>query len=177
MRRMQRLTNPSQSVAFVGKNRNPFAVWFLSAITFGIYFLYWHYKVNSEIGAHEPEVKTSPGVSLLAVSPLAVFTLFISALVSMYNTAVRIQRMEAADDLPNQISPLVTIILLFFFGIGYYFQIQGHLNSHWDRHRLIASGRVPEPLTSPTGERALPEPTDAAGGAAPELPPASQQPS
>ncbi len=60
----------------------------------------------------------------------------------MYNTAVRIQRMEMADDVPNQISPLVTVILLFFFGIGYYFQIQGHLNAHWDRHRLIAAGRL-----------------------------------
>jgi hypothetical protein len=174
---MQRLTNPSQSVAFVGKNRNPFAVWFLSAITLGIYFLYWHYKVNSEIGAHEPEVKTSPGVSLLAVSPLAIFTLGISALVSMYNTAVRIQRMEAADDLPNQISPLVTIILLFFFGIGYYFQIQGHLNSHWDRHRLVASGRVPESLTFQATPAALPEPEHTARPAVPELPPATQQPS
>ena len=140
---MRETTTPPATGTFVGKNRNPFAVWFLSFITFGIYFYYWYYQVNHEIGRHEPGVKSSAGVSLLAVSPLTVFTLFISALVSMYNTATRIQRMEMADSLPNQISPLVSLILLFFFGIGYYFQIQGHLNAHWDRHRMIASGRIP----------------------------------
>jgi len=143
---MRELSDAPAISTFVGKNRNPFAVWFLSFITFGIYFYYWYYQVNHEIGRHEPGVKSSAGVSLLAVSPLTVFTLFISALVSMYNTATRIQRMEMADNLPNQISPLVTVILLFFFGIGYYFQIQGHLNAHWDRHRLIASGRIPAPM-------------------------------
>jgi hypothetical protein len=25
-------------------------------------------------------------------------------------------------------------------------QIQGHLNAHWDRHRLIAAGRIAAPL-------------------------------
>ncbi len=158
---MRELASPSGAATVVGKNRNPFAVWLLSAITLGIYFLYWYYQVNREIGGHEPTVKTSPGISLLAASPLAVFTLFISALVSMYNTAVRIQRMEMADDVSNQISPLVTVILLFFFGIGYYFQVQGHLNAHWDRHRLIASGRLagsapPSTLAAPGTQVAIP---------------------
>src|ERR1700730_15947993 len=143
---MRELKNPSGSTVLVGKNRNPFAVWFLSIITLGIYHFYWYYKVNAEIGVHEPLVKTNPAVSLLAISPLAVVTLFISALVSMYNTAVRIQRMEVADDLQNQISPLVTVILLFLVGIGYYFQIQEHLNAHWDRHQLVSAGRLPESL-------------------------------
>lgn len=151
----------SRAVAVLGKNRHPLAVWFFSILTLGIYFWYWHYEVNAEIGRHEPTVKASPGISLLAVSPLAVFTLFISALVSMYNTSVRIQRMELADDIPNQISPLVTLILLFFFGIGYFFQIQGHLNAHWERHRLIAAGRIQPagvvgPLQASMPERAIP---------------------
>jgi Domain of unknown function (DUF4234) len=124
----------------LGKNRNPFAVWFLSAITLGIYFLYWHYKVNAEIRDHEPLVKSSPGASLAALllSPL---TLFISILVTCYNTAVRIQRMEMADGQPQQISPTLTFLLLCFFGVGYYFQIQGHLNAHWEWHRLRSSRR------------------------------------
>src|ERR1700730_19039669 len=123
---MRVLTNPSGSTTLVGKNRNPFAVWFFSIITLGIYFFYWYYQINVEIGRHDPQVKTNPGVSLLAVTPLAIVTLFIATLVSLYNTAVRIQRMEIADDLAGHINPLVTVILLFFFGIGYYFQIQGH---------------------------------------------------
>lgn len=134
------------AATFVGKNRNPFAVWLFSILTLGIYHLYWYYQVNREIGVHEPSVRTSPGVSLLAVSPLTIFTLGITALVSMYNTAERIQGMEMADSLPYQISPLVSLILLFFFGIGYYFQVQSHLNRHWNRHRMIASGRIPGPV-------------------------------
>jgi hypothetical protein len=143
---MRELRGPLGHTTLVGKNRNPLAVCFLSGVTLGVYFLYWHYQVNREIGAHDPDVKTNPGVSLLAVSPLAVFTLFISALVSLHNTAARIQQIELADSLPNQISPLVALILLFFFGIGYYFQVQGHLNAHWDRHRMIASGRIGPPV-------------------------------
>jgi hypothetical protein len=139
---MRELTSPLGESTFVGKNRHPLAVWFLSGITLGIYFLYWHYQVNREIAAHDPDVKTNAAVSLLAVSPFAVLTLFVSALVSMYNTAARIQQIEMADSLPNQISPVITLISLLFFGIGYYFQVQGHLNAHWDRHRLIASGRI-----------------------------------
>ncbi|MGZ4663863.1 MAG: DUF4234 domain-containing protein, partial [Frankiaceae bacterium] len=31
-----------------GKTRGPWAVWLLSIITFGIYFLVWYYKINNE---------------------------------------------------------------------------------------------------------------------------------
>src|SRR5437588_10890755 len=50
----------------VGKNRNPFAVIFLSIITLGIYWFVWVYKVNNEIRTHEPLVRCSPGISVLA---------------------------------------------------------------------------------------------------------------
>ena len=72
------VTNPSGSASFIGKNRNPFAVWFFSVITLGIYFWYWYYMVNAEIGRHEPTVKTSPAVSLLAVGswrPISALTM------------------------------------------------------------------------------------------------------
>lgn len=117
----------------IGKNRNPFAVLFFSIITIGIYWLVWYYKINNEIRHHEPSIRVSPGLGVVAqFVPIA-------NIISDYNTATRIHRMEIADDSPNNISPLVTIILLFFFAIGYVFQVQSHLNAHWDRHRFATS--------------------------------------
>lgn len=138
---MRTVTDPARGQLQLGKQRNPFAVFFLGVITFGIYWLYWYFKVNAEIRDHEPTVKVSPGIALLAMFvPIA-------NLVSMYNTAVRIERMEQADQVPNTISPLVAFILIWFFGIGYFFQIQGHLNAHWYKHELAAAGRTGLPST------------------------------
>jgi hypothetical protein len=124
-----------QQQVFIGRNRNPFAVLFFTIITLGIYWLYWYYSINEEIRRHEPQVSVSPGLSLLSqFVPIA-------SLISNYNTATRIQRMELVDGAPNQISPVVTIILLLFFGIGYVFQVQSHLNAHWDTHRLTIYGQ------------------------------------
>jgi hypothetical protein len=129
---MQTLMTPDRGQLLIGKNRNPFAVIFFSIITFGIYWLVWVYKVNNEVRKHEPVIRSSPGVSVIAqFVPIA-------NIISDYNLATRIQRMEIADQSANQISPVVTIVLLFFFGIGYVFQIQSHLNAHWDGHRFAA---------------------------------------
>ncbi len=129
---MEAIETPDGTL-LVGKNRNPLGVIVLSVITLGIYWLFWYYKVNDEIREHEPQVRCSPGVALLAqFIPLANF-------VSDYNTATRIQRMELADGTTSTISPLVTFILLIFFGIGYVVQVQSHLNAHWDGHRFALS--------------------------------------
>lgn len=118
----------------VGKQRSPIAVLFLSFVTLGVYFMYWYYKVNAEVHRHEPRIKVRPGVALLAVT-LGAF-LFIPPFVSFYNTAVRIQKMQIADRDTHQISPLITFILLFFFGIGYVVQVQSNLNAHWVKHEF-----------------------------------------
>src|SRR6202521_2458755 len=129
---MQTMITPDRGQLLIGKNRNPFAVIFFSIITLGIYWLVWVYKVNNEIRQHEQMVHVSPGVTVLAqFVPIA-------NIISDYNLATRIQRMEIADQSNNQIAPVVTIILLFFFGIGYVFQVQSHLNAHWDGHRFAA---------------------------------------
>ncbi len=125
----------------VGSDRNPFTVWVLSIVTLGIYFFYWYYQVNTEIGRHDTRVKANPGLSLLAVL-LSPFTLGISALISVHGTAARLQRMEQAEGVAEPINPLLATILLFFFGIGYYYQVQGHLNAHWARHRGASAGLV-----------------------------------
>jgi len=127
---MEPVQTPGGGAVLVGKNRNPIAVLFFSVITFGIYWLYWYYVINDEVRRHEPAVRCTPAVALLAqFVPIANF-------VSHYNTATRIQRMELADGASQTISPLVTFLLLYFLIIGYVVQIQSHLNAHWDSHRL-----------------------------------------
>lgn len=144
--------------ALIGKNRNPIGVILLSLITLGIYWLVWYYKVNDEIRRHEPQVRCSPGVAVLAqFVPVANF-------VSHYNTATRIQQMELADGTTSAISPLVTFLLLVFFGIGYVVQVQSHLNAHWDGHRFALTRMARQAaLAGPEAVSALPAfPRDAA---------------
>ena len=50
----------------VGKTRGPWVVWLLSLVTFGIYFLYWYYKVNNEVREYDGSIEVEPGISLLA---------------------------------------------------------------------------------------------------------------
>jgi len=130
----------------VGKNRNPFVVFLLSIVTFGIYCVYWYYKINDEIRQHDPSIEVKPGIAAVALFvPIA-------NLVSYYNTAGRIRKMEEADQVANPISPVLALVLIFLFGIGYFFVVQGHLNAHWDRHRQEA----PQPITgaAPAGTTA-----------------------
>jgi hypothetical protein len=173
---MQALMIPDRGQLLVGKNRNPFAVIFFSIITLGIYWLVWVYKVNNEIRSHEPMVHSSPGVSVIAqFIPIA-------NIISDYNLATRIHRMEIADQSATQISPVVTIVLLFFFGIGYVFQIQSHLNAHWDGHRFAAhrfaqqlAAAPQQSLPTPAVQPQLPMTTPATAVPQPELvvPPAA----
>ncbi len=148
---MELVQFPGGDSYLVGKNRNPFAVIFFSIVTLGIYWLYWYYRINDEMRQHEPLVRCSPGWAAFSqLVPVAGF-------ISHYNTATRIQRMELADEVPNTISPLVTIVLLFFFAVGYVFQVQSHLNAHWDSHRFaLARAQRQGFVLAPTPRSALP---------------------
>jgi hypothetical protein len=114
----------------LGKKRNPFGVLLLSIITFGIYGLYWYGKINSEIRRHDPRIHVSPGLAVLAQF------IPIVNLVSGYNTAERVKRLEMADRMPSQISPVVSVLFVIFFWIGYPIQVQSHLNAQWDHHLM-----------------------------------------
>lgn len=113
----------------LGKPRNPVAVWLLGIVTLGVYHLWWTYKVNEEIQRHDPRIEVNPGISLLAqLLPFA-------NLVSLYRTAVRVRSMEMGDGVGRPVSPGLSLVLLFVFGVGYYLLVQGHLNDHWASHR------------------------------------------
>lgn len=114
----------------LGKRRNPIAVLVLSFITFGIYHLYWYGKINAEIRRHDPRIRVSPALAVLAqFIPIA-------NLISGYNTAERVKRLEMADRMPSQISPNVSALFMLFLYIGYPIQVQSHLNAQWDHHLL-----------------------------------------
>jgi hypothetical protein len=57
-------------------------------------------------------------------------------LVSGYNTAERVKRLEMADRMPSQISPVLSVLFMIFFWIGYPIQVQSHLNAQWDHHLM-----------------------------------------
>ena len=52
----------------VGKTRGPVVVWLLSAVTLGIYYLVWWYKINREVRDFDPSIEVSPGTATLAVA-------------------------------------------------------------------------------------------------------------
>ncbi|MCZ2527937.1 DUF4234 domain-containing protein [Streptomyces sp. HB2AG] len=112
----------------VGKTRGPVAVWLLTLVTFGIYYLVWYYKINRELRDFDPSIKSSPGVSLLAITLGGV--LIVPPFVSLANTAGRIRRAQSLAGQAESCSGLVGILLCFVFGTTpiYY---QGALNQVW----------------------------------------------
>ncbi|HEY3940942.1 MAG TPA: DUF4234 domain-containing protein [Acidimicrobiales bacterium] len=122
----------------IGVDRSPAAVLGLSIITFGIYYLVWYYKINDEIRRHDPEIKVSPILSVLAISVGAVL-LFIPPLVSSYATAARIRQMQLDDGATDTISPVVALLLHMFLGIGFPLYVASQLREHWHGHRRAST--------------------------------------
>ena len=112
----------------VGTTRNAGVVILLGIITLGIYAIYWYYSINREIKEHDPDQHFSPGGAAVAVF------IPIANIVSEYNTASRIRRMQKADNLSDIISPGAALAWYIFFGIGYVITVQGALNDHWYEH-------------------------------------------
>ncbi|MEO6987329.1 MAG: DUF4234 domain-containing protein [Aquihabitans sp.] len=111
----------------LGKIRNPWGVWGLSLITFGIYHLYWWYKINEEVRDFDQSIKVEPVMSLLAIFvPIA-------NLVSLVRTGGRIGQAERNAGSPSPTSGGLGLLLAFLFSmhIIYY---QGHLNTLWEQH-------------------------------------------
>ena|SRR5438270_9507026 len=136
----------------LGKDRSPAAVLGLSVITFGIYYLVWYYKINNEIRRHDPDIKVSPGLAVLAqFVPIA-------NLISGYSTAARIRQMQLDDGASQTISPVVALLLLIFLGIGYPLYVGSALKEHWHGHRR-ALRALPASATAnalPAGSQPVP---------------------
>ncbi|MHB0976723.1 MAG: DUF4234 domain-containing protein [Candidatus Aquicultorales bacterium] len=120
-----------------GKPRSPAGVAFLSFITLGIYFVYWHYKVNREIVEYEIKIEGSPSVSAAAVSFGWLF-LFIPSFISVFKTTERASLMFEKNQPSIIISPgwatfLHAFLLLGFPMLSLFYPpyLQGKLNRFW----------------------------------------------
>jgi hypothetical protein len=134
------------------KRRNIVGVWLgLPLITFGIYHLVWYYKINNEARRFLKDDSISPGISLLAIT-LGAF-LIIPPFVSVYQTGVRIRRMQERAGLSSRSEPVVALLLTFVFGLHTLY-IQSHLNQIWDRY--LGAGAAQPGIPPPGTTGALP---------------------
>jgi hypothetical protein len=114
------------------KRRNIVGVWLgLPLITFGIYHLVWYFKINDEARRFLRDDSISPAISVLAIT-LGAF-LIIPPFISVYQTGVRIQRMQERAGLRSRIEPIIGLALTFVFGLHTLY-MQSHLNQIWDRY-------------------------------------------
>ena len=117
----------------IGKTRNAGVVILLGIFTVGIYTIVWYYKINKEIKEHDPDQEVNPGWAAVALF------LPIVNLVSMYNTANRIKKMQKADGSQDLISPGAALVWAILFGIVYFIVVQAALNNHWYDHTKAGS--------------------------------------
>ncbi len=119
----------------LGKERSPWAVLGLALITIGIYFLVWYYKINREMRDHDERIQVKPGLAILSL-----FVPIVS-LVSMFNTAKRLQQIQAMEGLETSCSPgLALILAIFTGGIGYPAYMASILRRHWQIHQQAFAG-------------------------------------
>jgi hypothetical protein len=111
------------------KVRHPLAPLGLSIITFGIYQLFWYYKINSEMERTGEDV--NPGIALLAHS-LGAF-LLIPPFVSWYKTCARIQSTQLRFGKVATMNPVLGLVLLFIPIVGIFATayLQSELNKAW----------------------------------------------
>jgi len=116
---------PSNSGRYQGKRRSPFGVWVLTIVTFGIYGIVWHYKVNRELRDFHPSIQVNPGLAVLALFfPIAGWC-------TVYNTGKRIAQAQQLAGMGNGgCSGALGVLLCFVFGLHplYY---QSELNRVW----------------------------------------------
>lgn len=115
---------PMHSGGPLGKVRNPLGVFLLSFVTFGIYFLYWHFKINEELANYDRRIEVNPTLSLLAM-----FVPFVGY-VSIWNTGTRIAMAQNFSGRFQTCSGALGTLLGFLI-LGNTFYYQSELNNLW----------------------------------------------
>lgn len=111
----------------LGKIRNPWGVWGLSIITFGIYYLYWWYKINEEVKQFDQSIDVDPTWAMLAnFVPIA-------NIVTLVKTGGRIGQAERSAGNPSPCSGGLGFLLALVFSLHIIYY-QGHLNRLWEQH-------------------------------------------
>lgn len=129
------------------KRRNPWGVWGLSLITFGVYGIVWWYKINAEMrdysAAAGRPLGNSPATPVLAIIPGSM--VLVPAILTYVHTARRVREIQALTSngaiVDGVSSPLV--VLLALVGGFHAIYLQSALNSAYDRARSASlEGRV-----------------------------------
>ena len=133
----------AETVAIRGNNakiRRPWAVFVLSLVTFGIYYIVCYYKVNRE-QRDIAKIDVSPGVALLAITLGAL--IIVPPFVSMWRFFKRIRSAQEAAGVEQPISHVMGFVLylvaVFFLPVETWYA-QYHLNRLW-QHELDEEGR------------------------------------
>ena len=109
----------------VGRTRDAWAVWILSIVTLGVYYLVWYHKINRELRLFAPDVVTvNPALAVLAqLVPIV-------NLVSLAKTAARLNAAHASVDSPVRVSGGIAILGAFWF-VSQTRYLQRRLNTLW----------------------------------------------
>lgn len=119
----------------VGVKRSAWAVWWLSGLTFGIYYLVWYYKINAELRAFAPEaIIVSPAKATWA-QILPIF-----AWVSLAHTSARLNEAHRAIGSPVRVSGGVSILGTLWFNSQTRY-LQRRMNSLWDAQDTLTAHR------------------------------------
>ncbi|SEG53396.1 protein of unknown function [Actinacidiphila yanglinensis] len=121
-----------------GKTRNIFMAWLVwPLVTLGIYHLVWYYKVNREARDFDDRIEVDPVLSVLAIT--IGWVVIVPPFVSVYNTGLRIARMQRSAGAEPTCNPLIGLVLacLFSLHVLYY---QQELNGIWARYHEPAEG-------------------------------------
>ncbi|HEX8067639.1 MAG TPA: DUF4234 domain-containing protein [Thermoleophilaceae bacterium] len=131
--------------------RSPAAPALLPFVTFGVYYVYWHFAVNRELSdlGRARGIRglgKSPELSLLAVT--LGWLLIVPPLVSHVQTTRRIKRAQRGVGL-SPLSSLLAIFLGFFFWPARPAYIQSELNGLWTVVAGVPGYTQPAPHWAP----------------------------
>jgi drug/metabolite transporter (DMT)-like permease len=110
------------------KRRNPWGVFGLSIITFGVYFFVWWYKINNELNNYG--VTNDPTKAVLAMT--IGWIIIVPPLVSTYNTADRILKAQQKADASERMISVLALLLSIVVGLFSTPYFQSQLNKVWD---------------------------------------------
>ncbi|MGA8113018.1 MAG: DUF4234 domain-containing protein [Actinocatenispora sp.] len=122
------------------KRRGPWVSWALGLVTFGIYYLYWWYKIHEEMSYFDPRQRIDPLMSLMAVFVGPV--ILVPPLVSNFAQGDRIARAQRAAGLSPTCLGALGLLLYLCMGlvVVYY---QSELNRIIDRYDVPEGAQVP----------------------------------
>lgn len=110
------------------KRRNPWGVFLLTFITFGIYGVVWYYKINNELKNYG--VQNDPTLATLAIT-LGSF-IVVPPFVSYFRTAGRIRTAQENAGATERMVPVLALILTFVIGTFVVVYYQSQINKVWD---------------------------------------------